>query len=200
VSSAPQPQTTDTTEARIRRVATELFYERGYYATTMRDIAARVGIKAGSLYNHFPGKQDILLRISLQTTRELYDGAIARLEGVEDVEAALRAYIEWHVEFHATNRLASRVADGQINALSDENRKAVVEIRDAHEQLFKDLLRRGVEEGRWNPADERVISIGVLTMCTEVDAWFRDDGPLTAEQVGSIYADFILRGLRGDGT
>ena len=48
---------TDSTEARIRREATELFYERGYHATSMRDIAARVGIKAGSLYNHFPGKQ-----------------------------------------------------------------------------------------------------------------------------------------------
>jgi TetR/AcrR family transcriptional regulator, cholesterol catabolism regulator len=200
MSSATDTATPETTEARIRRAATELFYEQGYHATTMRDIASRVGIKAGSMYNHFPGKQDILLRVSLQTTRELHAGAVSRLEGVEDVEEQLRTYLQWHVVFHAKNRLASRVADGQLHALSDENRRAVVEVRDAHEQLLKDILGRGVEEGRWAVADERVISIGISTMCTEVDAWFRDDGPLTAERVGEIYADFILNALRPGGT
>lgn len=195
MSAASDTISPDTTEARIRRAATELFYERGYHATTMRDIAARVGIKAGSLYNHFSGKQEILLRISMQTTRELHAGAVSCLEGVEDVEEALRAYLTWHVTFHAEHRLASRVADGQLHALSEENRRAVVEVRDAHEQLLVDLLRRGVKERRWRVADERVITFGIATMCTEVDAWFRDEGPLTAEQIGRIYADFILRGL-----
>jgi TetR/AcrR family transcriptional regulator, cholesterol catabolism regulator len=197
MSPAIDTSTQETTETRIRRAATELFYEQGYHATTMRDIASRVGIKAGSLYNHFPGKQDILVQISLQTTRELQAGAVSRLEGVEDAEEGLRAYLQWHVVFHAKNRLASRVADGQLHALSDENRRAVVEVRDAHEQLLTDLLRRGVDELGWEIADQRVIAIGIATMCTEVDAWFRDDGPLSAEQVGEIFADFILKGLRG---
>src|SRR5437868_513894 len=92
------------TEARIREVATELFYERGYHATSMRDIAAEVGIKAGSLYNHFPGKQDILFRICFDTAKQLHDGLEPRLAGVEGTEAQLRAFISWHVEFHATYR------------------------------------------------------------------------------------------------
>jgi AcrR family transcriptional regulator len=198
MTTASDISTTETTESRIWGAAAKLFYDKGYHATTMRDIASEVGIKAGSLYNHFPGKQDILLRISLQTTRELHEGAVARLEGITDIEEAIRAFLQWHVEFHAKNKLASRVADGQLPALSDENRLAVLEMRDAHEQLFRDLLRRGAAELGWTVADERVISFGILTMCTEVDAWFRDDGPLTAEAIGDMYADFVLRGLRGD--
>src|SRR5215470_16876440 len=81
------------TERRIIDAATEMFYERGYHGTTMREIAAGVGIKAGSLYNHFPSKQDILVRIGQEATRPLYDGALARLEGVEDVEDQLREWV-----------------------------------------------------------------------------------------------------------
>lgn len=185
------------TEARIQREATELFYERGYHATSMRDIAARVGIKAGSLYNHFPGKQDLLLRVSLEATRELYAGAVSRLDGIEDVEAALRAYIHWHVEFHATHRLECRVADTELRALDEEGRRAVIELRDAHEELCTDLLRRGARERGWRVANERVVSIAVQTLCTEVDRWFREDGPLPASEVGRIYADLIVNGLEG---
>jgi AcrR family transcriptional regulator len=191
---------TEPTEARIRREAMALFYERGYHATSMRDIAARVGIKAGSLYNHYPGKQDLLLRISLEATRELYSGAIARLDGVEDAEEALRTYIRWHVEFHATHRLECRVADTELRALTPDARQAVVEVRDAHEELFVELLRRGARERGWRIANERVVAIAVLTLCTEVDAWFRDDGPLTAGEIGQIYADLIVNGLEGPAT
>ena len=54
------------TTERILDAATVLFSEKGYHATTMREIASAVGIKAASLYNHFPGKEDVLHRIELR--------------------------------------------------------------------------------------------------------------------------------------
>jgi AcrR family transcriptional regulator len=195
----PRASATDTpvTEQRILDAAVELFYERGYHATTMRDIASAVGIKAGSLYNHYAGKQEILLRICLETSRQLYEGALATLEDAEGIVEQLRRYVIWHVSFHAERRQASRVTDTQLHFLEPENRVAVIEVRDAHEQLLRDILERGVEQRHWPGADIGVLTIGIATMCTEVDAWFRADGPLTPEQVGTIYADFVLRGLGG---
>jgi AcrR family transcriptional regulator len=192
--SAP---TLPVTEQRILDAATRLFYERGYHATTMRDIASAVGIKAGSLYNHYAGKEEILLRICLESSRELYDGVIEALKGIKDVEEQLREYIVWHVTFHAEHREASRVTDTQLHYLSEKNRAAVVEVRDSHEQLLREILQRGARQRRWRSANIRVISIGIETMCTEVDAWYRADGELTAKQIGNIYADFIRRGLGG---
>jgi AcrR family transcriptional regulator len=183
------------TEHRILDASTTLFYERGYHATTMRDIASAVGIKAGSLYNHYGGKEEILLRICIETSSKLYEGAIAVLEGVDDVEEQLRKYIIWHVTFHAAYREASRVTDTQFHYLGAKNRTAVVEIRDAHEQLLRDILQRGARQQRWSASNIRVISIGIETMCTEVDGWFRPDGELTPDQIATIYADFIRRGL-----
>jgi AcrR family transcriptional regulator len=189
--------TLSVTEQRILEASTKLFYERGYHATTMRDIAAAVGIKAGSLYNHYSGKEEILLRICLETSRELYDGVIAALDGVDDVEEQLRAFVIWHVTFHAEHREASRVTDTQLHYLEEENRLAVVELRDTHEERLRQILQRGARQRRWRSANLRVISIGIETMCTEVDAWYRADGELTAKQIAVIYADFIRRGLGG---
>jgi AcrR family transcriptional regulator len=192
------PDDSPGTEDRIRSVATELFYSRGYHATTMREIAAGVHIKAGSLYNHYSGKQEILFRICLETARELDDGVRARLEGIEDVEAQLHELILWHVRFHAENRFAARVADGQLAALSKANRVKVIKIRDSYELLLRDLLQRGAKEVAWIVDDPRVTAIGIATMCTEVDAWYRDDGPLSPAEIGEIFASFILRGLGRD--
>ncbi len=161
------------TEVRIRKVATELFYDRGYHATSMRDIAAGVGIKAGSLYNHYPGKQHILLAICLSTVRELYDGVLVRVGETESAEDRLRAFVRWHVEFHTHNRYDARVADEQLDALDPENRSAVVEVRDAYEGLLRELLEEGAKTAGWRATNLRVIVMAVLAMCTEVDAWYR---------------------------
>jgi AcrR family transcriptional regulator len=190
--AAPTPPFT---EQRILDESTRLFYERGYHGTTMRDIASAVGIKAGSLYNHYGGKEEILLQICMQTSRRLYDGAVATLEGVADVEEQLRKYILWHVTFHAEHREASRVTDTQLHYLSSGNRTSVVMVRDTHEQLLRDILRRGARQRRWDGQHLKVISIGIETMCTEVDAWYRPDGELTPEQIANIYVDFVRRGL-----
>lgn len=186
-----------TTEQRIIDAATEMFYERGYHGTTMREIAAGVGIKAGSLYNHFPSKQDILVRIGEEATRPLYDGALARLEGVEDVEDRLHELIVWHVAYHCEFRHPCRVIDTQLHVLDRESRTAIVELRDAYEELLRDILVRGQKEGRWYVEDVHVIAIGISTMCTEVDAWYREGGRLAPEALGAVFADFVRKGLGG---
>jgi hypothetical protein len=125
----------------------------------------------------------------------LYEGTVAALDGVEDVEEQLRALIVHHVTFHTEVRQGCRVTDTQLHCLEPANRAAVVEVRDAHEQILRDILRRGAKQRRWRSQDIRVISIGIETMCTEVDAWYRPDGPLEPKQIAKIYADFIRRGL-----
>ncbi|HET6509708.1 MAG TPA: TetR/AcrR family transcriptional regulator [Baekduia sp.] len=184
------------TEERIREVATRLFYERGYHATSMRDIAGGVGVKAGSLYNHFPGKQDILFRICFDTAQALADGLTGRMPAGAGPEQRLRALVRWHVEFHAKHRHAARVADDQLHALTEPNRRTVLEVRDAYEAVLLSLLEEGEAAGAWAMGDRRVVGFGIATMCTGVDVWFKPGGALSPERIGEIYADFVVGGLR----
>lgn len=188
---------TEPTDQRIVAVATKLFYEKGYHGATMREIAAGVNIKAGSVYNHFASKQVLLMQISLDTTTALYQGAVARLEDLESPTDRLRAFVQWHVEFHARRRLAARIADEQLHALEPRNRKRVMAVRDAHEGLLRAILEDGAAQDGWRVEDTAVIAFAIGTMCTQVDAWYREDGRLDPKEIGEIFASFVLSGLAG---
>jgi AcrR family transcriptional regulator len=191
--------TQQTTDRRIIDVATTLFYEHGYHATTMREIAAGVGIKAGSLYNHFPGKQQVLFRIAYDTMRELLEGALRVVDErpEDDPEARLRAFVEWHVSYHAERRYQAKVADDQLHALEPDLRDKVLAIRDEYELVLRTILEQGRDRAGWAVEDVHVITFAIATMCTAVGTWFREDGRLAAKDIARIYADFALAALAG---
>jgi AcrR family transcriptional regulator len=183
------------TRRRILDAAAELFFASGYHATSVRDIAAHVGIKAGSIYNHFSGKQLILREIGSTTSTQLHEGAVARLAGASDPEEQLRIVLRWHVEFHCHHQLWCRVTDTQLEALEVEHRDVLVGIRDDYEQLIRDILVRGREEKAWHIPELSVVSIGIETMCNEVAGWYRPDGRLTPDKIAEILTDFVISGL-----
>ena len=183
------------TEQRVLAAATALFYEKGYHATTMREVAAAVGIKAGSLYNHFPGKEDLLFRIAFGTMDELLIGGREAIESARSPAERLRALVVWHVVYHAEKRFQARVADEQLHALGSERRDVVIRIRDEYTGLFKEILEAGRADSGWAVPSTSVITFGIGGMCTFVDTWYQDGGPMSADEIAEMYADFILAAL-----
>jgi len=55
----------------IRDAALMCFIENGYHQTGVRDIAKRAGVSLGNLYNHFPGKHDVLVEIAALERAEM---------------------------------------------------------------------------------------------------------------------------------
>jgi hypothetical protein len=69
-------------------------------------------------------------------------------------------------------------------------------MRNDYEQKFQSILKKGIKEGIFSNSDFKVISYGILTLCTAVSIWFRPSGRLSKEAVAQIYTDFILNGLK----
>jgi TetR/AcrR family transcriptional regulator len=67
------PEARSSTAERILDAAEELFSERGFAGTAVRDIAARCGLNPASLYNHFPGKQDIYEAVLERGLRPIFE-------------------------------------------------------------------------------------------------------------------------------
>ena len=85
------------TKGRIVEAAFGLFAERGYHAVSVRDIAAAVGVKDASLYNHFPGKQaifDAVLAAQLERTRAVFAEQGVMTAPVEDPAGYAGAFEE----------------------------------------------------------------------------------------------------------
>jgi TetR/AcrR family transcriptional regulator, cholesterol catabolism regulator len=183
------------TERRILDVATVLFYEHGYHATTMRDVAAGVGIKAGSLYNHYASKEELLFQIAEGVMQDLLAAGQEAVAAAEEPRDQLRALVRAHVLYHAEQRFRAKVADDQLNALEPERRATVVAVRDGYERLWREVIDAGRAASGWVVPDTPVVTFAITTMCTAVDVWYRENGRLTSSEIADVYEEFVLGAL-----
>ena len=179
----------------IRRVGCDLLFQYGYAGMTMRQIAARLRIKAASLYYHFPSKQDILLDVMRATASELLEGLRKIADTADDPETQLNAAIRWHVLFHTQRREEAFVSHSELRSLTHDNLKEILKLRREYERLFDAILKRGQRQGVFLLQEPGVIRNCILTMCTATAGWFSPEGPLTAEQVADQIRDFVWSGL-----
>jgi len=182
----------------VRVAALTLFAERGYHGTSMKDIAAAVGIRAPSLYNHVGAKQELLVEIIERTLVDLQRLHEAAVGSTRDVAEALRRAVEAHVRYHARHPREVRVGNRDLSALEPVHRERIVGLRRSYARSWQALLQRGVDEGRFDLPDARLASYALLEMGIGVATWFRPDGPLSEDVVAYHYGDMALR-LAGAG-
>lgn len=197
----PRPEGSSTVvigrKAEIRAAALTLFAERGYHGTGMEDIAAVVGIRASSLYNHVPSKQLLLVDIMRTTMLELltrFDQATA-VAGPTDPRAALRAAMEAHVRYHGTHRRDVRIGNREIPSLEAQYQADVRDLRRRYARRWRDLIEDGVARGVFTTPSPQLSTYALLEMGIGVSQWFHDDGPLDLAEVARHYGAMALRQL-----
>ncbi len=185
------------TKGRILKAAIELFATKGYAASSIRDIATLVGIEAASIYNHVSSKEELLATIITESTR---DGMNSIVEAVESKNGSpidqLRAATTAHVIYHCRHRQTAQIGWAELRALSADRFKEVRVVRDAYEAIFRDTIVAGVDGGELIDTNVTLAANGILALGSRAAVWFREDGPLSAEEIGEYYADFVIRSLR----
>lgn len=184
------------TKDRIYETAVELFYERGYNGTTLRDICSRAGVRPPSVYYHFENKQGLLYAVLKKSTVDSTELLRSRIEGVEGPEERLAAAIQAHVEWHTSRQLEAFVADAEMARLEGARREEVRALRRAHEQIFRDIFDAGIEAGDFAQTDPALLTRMLLTGATGVSAWYREDGPEDAAAIADVFVSALLGGLR----
>ncbi|MFF4582780.1 TetR/AcrR family transcriptional regulator [Streptomyces sp. NPDC001373] len=178
---------------RLLVAAVEAFAERGYHATTTRDIAGRAGMSPAALYIHYKTKEELLHRIS----RIGHDKALEILETAasgpgaadERLDAAVRSFVRWHAAHHTT----ARVVQYELDALAPEHRSEIVALRRLSDAAVRRILTEGVRAGEFDVPDVPGTTLAVLSLCIDVARWFSADGRRTPDEVGALYADLVLR-------
>ncbi|MFJ1900650.1 MULTISPECIES: TetR/AcrR family transcriptional regulator [unclassified Streptomyces] len=191
--SAPWAEVTPEAARRLLVAAVDAFAERGYHATTTRDIAGRAGMSPAALYIHYKTKEELLHRIS----RIGHDRALAVLEAAADsggtaaerLAAAVRSFVQWHAERHTT----ARVVQYELDALAAEHRTEIVELRRRSDAVVRRIIGEGVAAGEFDVPDVPGTTLAVLSLCIDVARWFNAQGSRTPEEVGDLYAGLVLR-------
>ncbi|MEU4028571.1 TetR/AcrR family transcriptional regulator [Streptomyces anulatus] len=189
----PWGEVTPEAARRLLVAAVDAFAERGYHATTTRDIAGRAGMSPAALYIHYKTKEELLHRISkigheralcvLDTEADRDGTAAERLAG------AVRSFVCWHAERHTT----ARVVQYELDALGEEHRTEIVALRRRSDAVVRRIIGEGVRDGEFDVPDVPGTALAVLSLCIDVARWFNARGSRTPDEVGELYAGLVLR-------
>lgn len=179
----------------IEDVASALFSDRGYRATSMRDIARELDIRGASLYAHIPSKEAVLASIVERAAERFHQAIQPIAQGPGTAADRLRRMIDAHVRVVAEGRQRAHVFLFEWVSLGPERREAVARSRDAYEGHFTRVIAEGIASGELAHEDARMAAIFLLSAMNALAHWYRPDGPLGPEAIAKQYADMFLRGV-----
>ena len=183
-------------EEDIHAAALQLFRDKGYHATSMREIGEAVGMLKGSLYTYINSKEDLLApifeRCTVPLVREM-ERIVA--DGSLDARQQLRQAIHMHVHQVAEKLDVLTVFVSEWRQLSSESLAGLRAQTEHYVDLMVGIVERGIREGAFRPVDSRMTVLALIGMCNWMARWYRTDGRLTPDEIADHFADLLLRGL-----
>ncbi|MCR1784114.1 TetR/AcrR family transcriptional regulator [Nocardioides carbamazepini] len=188
---------TDTAQ-RVLDVATELFFTNGYPATSVRQIMQACHVTAGSLYNHFGSKEDVLYAILMRSLNDSVASLQQALRGADDnATTQLRALVGAISIFHSERQLEGLVSQTEWRHLPPERATDVLEQQKRIRRLFEECLERGIADGEFTlaavGADTDITAKSILDLCINAGKWFRPTGRLGAADLARQHVELVTQ-------
>jgi AcrR family transcriptional regulator len=187
--------------AAIVHTASALFAEQGYGSVGMRAIADAVGIRASSLYHHFPSKLDLLYAVAVVATEAFIAEQLPELEdgpgtNAERLARVLRRHVVYFHE-HRHEEAAGLRELAQLRLAAPEKYEHVQRQRRAYQDAIERAIARGVAAGELDAPDTGLAALAVLGLVNSIRQWFDPEGPRSIDEVADAYAAFAVDRLLG---
>ncbi len=180
-------------QKRLLDAALDAFAERGFGATTTRDIASRAGRSPAAVYVHHSSKEELLFAVSLMGHRDalacLLSAAESEADPVRRLHTMVLEFSRWHID-HAKR---GRVVQYELNALNEPHRDTIVELRREFQSVMVDVLQAGVAAGAFSVAEVHGTGRAILSLCVDLVRWFDPAQSRDPDRVALLNADLALR-------
>jgi AcrR family transcriptional regulator len=191
----PSSLVADGTRFRLLRAGLELFAERGYHGTSIRDIATAAGVQSATLYGHFGSKEDLLAELVVLGHEEHHRRLVdALMDAGSDPHDQLRALVTAHVAGHAEFAMLATVANAELVRLNPEAAAPAHLLRGKSIELLATVIERGVRQGVFAVDNLEITINAISTMGMGVAGWY----PARAEDLGidvlcNAFSDLAVR-------
>ena len=177
----------------IRQKAQTLFRERGYRATSMRDLAETLGIEAASLYNHISSKEELLQQICFAMADQFF----AALEPVTSSglipKEKIRTALEAHLGVIAANSDASAVFLHEWRHMKEPFLNDFKLMRRRYERMFRTIIEEGIATGNFRKIDPTLTVRTFLSGTNWTYESYKSRKP-TVEEMSEI-ATILIEGI-----
>lgn len=178
---------------RLLDAAVEAFAEKGFAATTTRDIASRAQMSPAAVYVHHATKEDLLFEVSYRGhTYALHVMEQARASAstpARQVEAMVAKFSRWH----AMNSRLGRIVHTEFHALTPEHRALITPLRRGIEHEMQASLKAGIADGSLDVHDVKGTALALLSLSIDLVRWFEPDGTITADHIATLHARLAVK-------
>ncbi|MDD0838223.1 TetR/AcrR family transcriptional regulator [Curvibacter sp. HBC61] len=195
-SSIEPTSTGHNREDQLLDIARRLFANRGFHATSLRDIAEEAKITKAALYYHFPNKDELYERVVIQSLDALVQMVAADVARAKTPTDRVRAFMHSSAHFldeHREHWLAG--ANAFREAGQTERRGVALHLRDTYEKLLRRCVSEGIEAGEFREVDAAMTTRFLLSGLNYVTRWHSPTGKLTVKEVMGQFVDMALLGL-----
>lgn len=176
--------------------AAKLFREKGFSATSMRDLAEHVGVEAASLYNHISSKAEILQEICFKVANKFMShmdevDASSRT-AIQKIEAILRFHIRQMIE----NYEEVYVSDREWKHLTDPYLSNMQSQRRAYRQRIALIIEDGIRKEQMKPIDAPTAVLIMLHAVSGIESWHRSKRKIVGDMLEDNMVEILVGGLR----
>jgi len=184
-----------TRKTEVEQKASALFREKGYTATSMRDLAQHLGIEAASLYSHIRSKEELLRNTCFSLADELFTAMEMITKQDLSARAHLEAALQSHLEVITRDCDRSMVFLHEFRHLSEPWLGEFLKMRKAYEQNFMLILRKGIRNGEFRKIDEKITTLALLSAVNSTPVWYRKGAGVQPKTLATQLSDILINGL-----
>ena len=180
-----QQQKAKSRRTEILECAARLFREKGYKATSMRDIAKAVGIQGASLYNHIKSKEELLIELLMFIanlfTKEMNEINKSSLPPVDKI----KRLIGLHVRYTAEHTDAISIITSEWIHLEKSVLPEYLRLRADYEKKFEKIIAESIKEGSFEKVNPKIALFSILSTLRWLYSWYsnqKDINPIELEQ------------------
>lgn len=178
----------------VLRAAVRMFNDRGFFATSLDDVAASLGISKRTIYHYLANKDQVLLEcVTIGLNQLLRAAEEARAEpgtGRDRLSHFLRRYAE--INMDDFGRCVIRTGE---EALSSESRPQFRALKRKIDDALRALLIEAIEDGSIAPLDVKLTAFVLAGALNWPARWYSGDGTMTVDQIASGLVDVLMAGL-----
>lgn len=182
----------------IIQSALSIISEKGYHATTMEDIAAKLLMTKGSVYYYFKDKQDLVYEsqkmLLEQSIKNIEEILIEELPIVEKLEKTMVV----HIEYLIAERTGFTMGARPEQIFEGEQLRDILELRTRYSRYIDGLITEGIESGYFQHVDTKIVRNIILGAMNYVIDWYSPKGSKNKEELATTISNYLLRILIKD--
>lgn len=179
----------------IKRLVARLFADKGYHATSMRDIGNNIGMSKSSMYNYFKSKEEILFHLM----NDAMDEALVEIQSIcradHPPEIKLKEVLDFYARYYAGDQDSLILLVNESQSLGSENLKILKDKERDYVRLIGSILEELSQADRMKDIHPTVATFAFFGMVHYTIKWYHKSGTVSPSQLAKYFVEIFSKGI-----